>query len=706
MSKEQGTILILDIGRNVSAVDEKDEKCFFQSARECAARIIERKILNQGKNLIGIILVGSKTTNNNLAKQFDGAFKRIQVLSDMVTPTWEMIRQLPEQPTDTKGDWFEALIVAADYYKNVLSGVKLENKQIILLTNFKKKASFDPENIDEVLNGFVDEGYEVNVIGPDIESEEYEKNESVQLVKRFIDSTGGATSTIDNIMKYDLLFHRKKLVKGTPWNVDLSIGPNIKIPVSAYIRTRDEPAVKNWVKSVKDPATGKSSKSESVTKTKEYINEETGQAVDGSNKISGHHYGQQIIPLSEIDKNLMYQSGVKCLSVYGFTSADNIQWQNLNGNGLSYVFGRKGDKKAQKVVRCLVECLHDLNLVCIVRKVHNNNNLPKLHVLMPVIDTNNYVCLSMIGICYKEEIKQMSFPTTNLKKHKCSEEQVNAFKDLISAMDLTNAYDDTFDDNEAFPVAECVSPSVQYVLDCIAFRALNPDKPLPKPREEIMTLFKVPPLLEENARKPLEKLKTLFTLTKVEQKKRQNKNLLMNIDQMQNPNQTDNPITPNMQSYKVHMPTKDEAENAIKSISTINPVEDFKALQSQNKDLSELTKGMIKAIESLILYNIDGKYNKALDAMKHLRMEFIKSDPTDYNNWIKKLKSDLVEHGKTEVLNQIIENQVSFILKRENELSNYEEEHSHDESQLFENDTIPDSTEITISTDVLNMFDD
>ncbi|KAF9421305.1 hypothetical protein HW555_002777 [Spodoptera exigua] len=703
MSRTQGTILVLDIGRNVSVVGEKEEKSFFQSARECAARIIERKILSQGKNLIGIILVGSNTTDNNLAKQFDGAFKRIQVL-DMVTPTWQMIRQLPEQPTNTKGDWFEALIVAADYYKNVLSGVKLETKQIILLTNFKKSVSLDPENIEEVLNGFTDEGYEVSVIGPDIESKQFQDNESVQLVKQFIDSTGGVTSTIENIMKYDLLFHRKKLVKGTPWNVDLSIGPNIKIPVSAYVRTRDEPAVKGWVKSVKDPVTGKSSIYESVTKTKEYINEETGQAVDAADKVAGHLYGQKIIPLGDFDNNLLYQSGVKSLTVYGFTSADNIQWQNLNGDGLSYVFGRKGDKKAQKVIRCLVECLHELNLVCIVRKVYNNNNLPKLNVLMPVIDTNNYVCLSMIGLCYKDEIKQMSFPTTNLKKYKCSEEQVDAFKDLISAMDLTDAYDDTFDDTEAFPVAECVSPSVQYVLDCIAFRALNPDQPLPKPREEIMTLFKVPPLLQEKARKPLEKLKSLFTLTKVEVKKRHNKNL-MDIDQVPNPNlQTDDPVTPNIP--KVHMPAKEQIVDGIKSISTINPIEDFKALQSQNKDLSELTTGMIKAIESLILNNIDGKYNKALDAMKHLRMELVKTDPTDYNNWIKKLKTDLTACGKTEVFNQIVENQVSFILKTENSLSTYEDEHSHEESQLFENDTIPNSTELTISSDVLNMFDD
>lgn len=522
-----------------------------------------------------------------------------------------------------------------------------------------------------------------------------------------MEATEGATGTLENIMKYDLLFHRKKVTNAVPWNIDLSIGPNIRIPVSSYSRLKDDPAVKSWQKAVKDPITTTSSTSEAVLKTKEYVNQESGTKVEASEKVQGFQYGQKIIPFSETDQQtMMYQPGEKCLSVYGFTSADNVKWQNLNGDGLNYVFGRKGDKRAQKAVRCLVECLHEMNLVGIVRKVHFNNSNPKMFALMPVIDTNDYVCLSLIGICYKEDIKQMSFPATNLKKHKCTQEQVDAFKELINAMDLTKAYDDTFDDTEAFPIAECVSPSVQYVLDCIAFRALNPDKPLPKPREEILTLFKVPPLLEENAKKPLEKLKNLFTLTKVEVKKRRNKNIPLDIDQFKIPVgdlQTDNPDIPNMP--KIHLPTK-EAVDEIRTISTVNPVEDFKTLQSRNKPLSELAPEMIKAIESLIHSNIDGNYSKAFNAMKHLRNEFVKTDPTDYNDWVKKLKAELVDCDKFEVINLMTEKQVSYILKQENSLSTYEDEHSHEESQMYENDTIPNSTELTISTDVQNMFDD
>lgn len=40
------------------------------------------------------------------------------------------------QPSQSKGDWVDAIIVAADHFKN-LGGVNIENKKIILMTNFK-----------------------------------------------------------------------------------------------------------------------------------------------------------------------------------------------------------------------------------------------------------------------------------------------------------------------------------------------------------------------------------------------------------------------------------------------------------------------------------------------------------------------------------------------------------------------------------------
>lgn len=54
------------------------------------------------------------------------------------------------QPSESRGDWFDTLLVAADYYKNGVSGVKLASKKIILMTNFRKPPSCDPDSVEEV----------------------------------------------------------------------------------------------------------------------------------------------------------------------------------------------------------------------------------------------------------------------------------------------------------------------------------------------------------------------------------------------------------------------------------------------------------------------------------------------------------------------------------------------------------------------------
>lgn len=94
---KDSTIIIFDVGENVSQSDEKNTKSFFENARDCIKRILERKIMSNPDDLLGIILMGTKTTKNNLAEQVDGAFTNIHVLSECKTPIWEVIRSLPEK---------------------------------------------------------------------------------------------------------------------------------------------------------------------------------------------------------------------------------------------------------------------------------------------------------------------------------------------------------------------------------------------------------------------------------------------------------------------------------------------------------------------------------------------------------------------------------------------------------------------------------
>lgn len=91
------TIIIFDIGRNVSELEEKNEESFFESARDCIIRIIERKIISRPKDLITVMLLGSNKTKNNLANNCEGSFLNIEMLSDLETPNWQILRKLPEK---------------------------------------------------------------------------------------------------------------------------------------------------------------------------------------------------------------------------------------------------------------------------------------------------------------------------------------------------------------------------------------------------------------------------------------------------------------------------------------------------------------------------------------------------------------------------------------------------------------------------------
>ncbi|KOB57979.1 Ku P80 DNA helicase, partial [Operophtera brumata] len=365
---DQGAIIILDVGRNVSCSKENGEKSFFEEARECAYRLIERKIISQDNNLLGIILLGSNKTKNGMAEQVEGAFKHIEMFSELVTPTWKMIRELPHTSQ---------------------GGVQIVNKKIILMTNFTVPTANNHKDVQLVLEGLKEDNFEVDVIGPDIFDDTAKGD--IPLAQQFVDATYGATATFEDTMKY-LLFHKKRGVSSEPWDVDLSIGPNIKIPVSTYIRLKDDSVVKIWQKAVNDPDTNTASNNEAIKTKNAFINTENQTAYQEKPELNeGYQYGQEVIPVTKLDQSVLYESGEKCLSVYGFTHASNMNWQSLTGDGLHYLFGRKGDKKAQQAVRCLVECLHEMNLVGIARRVYNKNNAPKMFALVPVIDTNNYI---------------------------------------------------------------------------------------------------------------------------------------------------------------------------------------------------------------------------------------------------------------------------------------------------------------------------
>ena len=90
--------------------------------------------------------------------------------------------------------------------------------------------------------------------------------------------------------------------------------------------------------------------------------------------------------------------------------------------------------------------------------------------------------------------------------------------------------------------------------------------------------------------------------------------------------------------------------------------------------------------------------------MSYFRAECVKSEPSHYNNWLKKIKIIFTNRQKHNIIDIINENKLGYILANENSLSDIITEIS-EESQLYENDTVPNMTEVSISSEVDDLFD-
>lgn len=91
-SNVEATLMILDVGLTASYKHE-DKPSFFEKARNCICRIIERKIFSRPKDLIGIIVMNSDDDNTHDHPEF----QNISVFSPLGEPTWKLIENIVEK---------------------------------------------------------------------------------------------------------------------------------------------------------------------------------------------------------------------------------------------------------------------------------------------------------------------------------------------------------------------------------------------------------------------------------------------------------------------------------------------------------------------------------------------------------------------------------------------------------------------------------
>jgi ATP-dependent DNA helicase 2 subunit 2 len=91
---------------------------FFDRAKNCVSKIIQKKIFQKPNDEIGLILMGSENTENDLNSSLDG-YEHIVEAVKLQMPTWEMVRFLDKiTPTDFSSDWADGLTVGLNFARN------------------------------------------------------------------------------------------------------------------------------------------------------------------------------------------------------------------------------------------------------------------------------------------------------------------------------------------------------------------------------------------------------------------------------------------------------------------------------------------------------------------------------------------------------------------------------------------------------------
>lgn len=85
----------------------------------CTEKILQRKIFSKPKDEIGLILMGTNSTHNNLHTTL-GGYENISEAFDIGTTNWQMLKILDKEisSNNNDADWLDALIVAMDFMKN------------------------------------------------------------------------------------------------------------------------------------------------------------------------------------------------------------------------------------------------------------------------------------------------------------------------------------------------------------------------------------------------------------------------------------------------------------------------------------------------------------------------------------------------------------------------------------------------------------
>uniref|UniRef100_A0A8C5HLZ9 X-ray repair cross-complementing protein 5 n=1 Tax=Gouania willdenowi TaxID=441366 RepID=A0A8C5HLZ9_GOUWI len=630
-------ILCMDVGFNMSNSGPGEESPFDQ-AKRVIQKFVQRQVFAETKDELALVLFGTDSTKNPLDN--DDQYQNITVHRNLMVPDFKLLEEIENQihPESQQADCiFDIALNVCVLVENTTIH-KLDRRNIVLLTDLNSPVSSD--NLDVII----------------------ENLKQADITLQFL--PGQKRPRTEGRPGHGEAHHQLcmfKRIERRPmaWPCQLTIGSALSIRIVGYKAVTEEKLKKSW-KTV-----------DAQTNQKDDVKRETVYCLDDDNEtevqkediIQGFRYGSDIVPFSKVDQEQMkYTHDGKCFAVLGFTKQSSVQRHRFMGTQVIKIFPGKDDEHAAVALSALIQALHELQMVAIVRYAYDRRSNPQVGAAFPCIK-QDHECLMYVQLPFMEDLRHFTFPSLeNNSKFTPSDEQLSAVDSLIDSMMLVEE-DEDGKQKDIFKVHDIPNPAFQRLFQCLHHRAVNPGTPLPAMESWLKATLECPEVIRERCQSALGEIKNKFTLTQVEKKKK-----LKTSAQIFGKD-SDEPEAKKAKEDEAdeEFNLADIAEGSVTSVGSVDPARDFRTLIRQKTlTFEEVCKQLTHRIEQLLGNKSTDYYMKSITCVEAFREQSVKLGNADlYNSYLQLLKSSIPTQGLESFWELLVQDGVTLISEDE-----------------------------------------
>lgn len=670
---KEALILLIDVGPSMHSV--------LPEVQKVCSLLIQKKLVFNKYDEVGIVVFGTKDTNNDLMKEV-GGYEHVTVLQPIKVVDGDVVDVTHQLPQGTvPGDFMDAIVVGMDMlikkYQDTIKG----KKRICLITNamYPIKDPYEGTKEDQVYTiaeQMAAHGMKIDCIIYRGHQKQEPHNTTIEendmLLSIFSKKTKAKAVHVESSTSLLGALRTRNLAPVTTFRGDLELSPTCKIKVWVYKKTSEEkfPTLKKY--SDKAPSTDKFATHE-IKIDYEYKSTQGPSTVviPPEQRIKSYRYGPQVIPISSAEFDATKFKPEKGVKLLGFTNASNIM-RHYYMKDVNIIIADPGNKKAILAVSALARAMKETNKVGILRCVWRQGQANVvIGVLTPnVSDKDNIADSFYFNVLpFAEDVREFQFPSfSNLPKSiQPNEEQQKAADKLVMMMDLAPAGKE-----EALRPEFTPNPVLERFYHHLELKSKNPDAAVPPLDSTLKRITEPDPEVISQNKLIIDEFCKNFELKENPKLKKSARRLLR--DQKSGPFEG--------QVGKIEdKPTNLVGSTSgvkVETIGDVTPVQDFEAMISRRDSPEWVSKaifGMKNKIFDLVENSYEGEnYAKALECLVALRKGcVIEQEPKQFNNFLRHIYRFCQEKNLKRFCEFLASKDVTFITKTEAEDSDIAE---------------------------------